>query len=179
MRKEEKQIIEKVVSGDRNAFAFLVDAYKDKVFSLIYGILKDYELSSEVSQDVFIKAYTSLANFRREASFSTWIYRIAYNSAISETRKASFKRKKDIDISNLQNDFSEDENYGDFIEERKRQLKLAIDSLNETDKFLLNLYYSEEKSIEEISHICSLSKSNVKVKLHRIREKLKLMVETV
>jgi len=87
MREADEKIIGQVLNGNRNAFALLVDKYKDRVFSLALGIVHNRELAEEIAQDAFIKAFTSLKKFRKDAGFSTWIYRITYNTAISETRK--------------------------------------------------------------------------------------------
>ena len=90
MREADEKIIGQVLSGNRNAYALLVDKYKDRVFSLALGIVHKRELAEEIAQDAFIKAFTSLKKFRKDAGFSTWIYRITYNTAISETRKQKY-----------------------------------------------------------------------------------------
>ena len=90
MRETDEIIIERVLSGNRNAFAALVDRYKDRVFSLVFGIVQNYAVAEELAQDVFLNAFNGLKKFRKEAGFSTWIYRIAYNTAISETRKKRY-----------------------------------------------------------------------------------------
>ena len=74
--------IAKVINGDTNSFAYLVDSYKDMVFSLAYKMTKNKEESEEVSQDTFIKAYKNLNKFKGESKFSTWLYRIAYHTSL-------------------------------------------------------------------------------------------------
>ena len=69
--------IEKVLKGDTNSFAFLVDKYKDMVFSLALKVVKNKEEAEEVSQDTFIKAFRSLKNFKGDAKFSTWLYKLS------------------------------------------------------------------------------------------------------
>ena len=90
MKEADEIIITRVLNGDLNAYTLLVDKYKDRVFSLVRGIVKDNAVAEEVAQDVFVKAYTSLKKFRKESGFSTWIYRIAYNTAVSQTRQKKF-----------------------------------------------------------------------------------------
>lgn len=175
MTETDEKVIEIVLAGNRDAYALLVDRYKDKVFALVMGVLKDYELTQEVAQDVFVKAFVSLKKFRKDATFSTWLYRISYNTAISETRK---KKIVNIDFNEniLANISSENENLlreNLKIEENSKLLNRAIERLLPDEKRILNLYYFEEKAILEISEITGLSQSNVKVKLHRLRKKIK------
>ena len=79
--------INQVLDGNRDAFAFLVDKYKSMVFSLALRITRDREEAEEISQDTFIKAFQSLNSFQGKAKFSSWLYRIVYNTGISHLRK--------------------------------------------------------------------------------------------
>ena len=74
----DQHYIEAVINGDTRAFSVLVDRYKYMVFTLAVKILKSQEEAEEVSQDVFVKAYTALSTFKGDAKFSTWLYKIAY-----------------------------------------------------------------------------------------------------
>jgi RNA polymerase sigma-70 factor (ECF subfamily) len=169
----DEKIIDSILAGDRNAYAVLVDRYKDRVFSLVVGILRDKELAEEVAQDVFVKAYTSLKKFRKDASFATWLYRIAYNSAISETRKRKHTMKS-FDEQLEKTASMQVGNEGDEKSEDTHQLlEKALDMLPPEDKLILMLYYFEDHSVEEIGRHTGLSVSNVKVKLHRLRARLK------
>jgi RNA polymerase sigma-70 factor (ECF subfamily) len=175
MRETDERIIGRVLSGDTNAYALLVDRYKDKVYSLVFGILRNEENAKELAQDIFIKTFSALKKFRKESSFSTWIYRIAYNTAISETRKNKQKLKSFDDqleqassIELAESIEAEEEN-----DLRKKLLHQAINQLQAEERLILMLYYFEEQTIEEISHSSGLTQSNVKVKLFRLRNKLK------
>jgi RNA polymerase sigma-70 factor (ECF subfamily) len=178
MNQTDEKVIENILAGNREAYAFLVDRYKDKVFALVMGVLKDYELAQEVAQDVFVKAYVSLNKFRKDASFSTWLYRISYNTAISETRK---KKVHKIDFNeNVSAEISwenEDE-LKESLNKEEDQLRLskAIEELLPDEKHIINMYYFEEKTISEICEITGLSQSNAKVKLYRLRKKLKELI---
>ena len=181
MTETDENVIEIVLNGNRNAYTTLVDRYKDKVFSLVFGVLKDYELAQEVSQDVFVKAYSSLKKFRKDSSFSTWIYRISYNTAISETRKRKFERVQFDDniLVGVSQESTEEINEGLRKEGEQEQLNKAISDLKADEKFIINLYYFEEKPISEISEITGLGQSNIKVKLHRLRKKLKSLISEI
>lgn len=172
MREADEQVIVRVLAGDRNAYALLVDKYKDRVFSLVLGIVRQRELAEEVAQDIFVKAYQSLGKFRKESGFSTWIYRIAYNTAISEARKKknlfySSQLTENMGTNNSENIMERPE------EARQKMLERALKELVPEENLLVTLYYFEEKSVEEISRSTGLSQSNVKVKLFRLRNKLK------
>lgn len=175
MKETDEFIIRRILNGDTNAYALLVDRYKDKVYSLVFGILRNEENAKELAQDIFIKTFTALKKFRKESSFSTWIYRVAYNTAISETRKSK-QRLKSFDDQLEQASsivLSESIEAEEATKLRKELLHKAINQLQAEERLILMLYYFEEKTIEEISYSSGLSQSNVKVKLFRLRNKLK------
>jgi RNA polymerase sigma-70 factor (ECF subfamily) len=178
MAETDEDIIARVIGGEREAFALIVDRYKDRVYTLVSGIIRNRELAQDVAQEVFVKVYLSLAKFRKDARFSTWLYRIAYNTAISETRKASYKNKivGDGFIDNIgeERDNTEERT---IKEEERENLSRAISALKPDEKCILQFYYFEEKSIAEISSITALGQSNVKIKLHRTRKKLRSLME--
>jgi RNA polymerase sigma-70 factor (ECF subfamily) len=166
--------IDKVLENDISAYSSLIDKHKEMVFTVAYRILRNREDAEEIAQDVFIKAYQSLRTFKKESKFSTWLYRIAFNAAVSRTRK---KKLETIDLDQtIAENFSteavkEDVNKLDF-DEQKILINKVLDKLNEEDSLLITLYYFDENSVEDIAHITGLSQANVKVKLHRIRKKL-------
>ena len=166
--------IDKVISGDLSAYTYLVDKHKDMAFSVALRIVRNREDAEEIVQDAFVKAYQNIEAFRNKSKFSTWLYRIVFNAAISRTRKKSLE-STDLDsfvIDNYSTDeIKENINKLDSNEQIKLVNKL-IDKLPPLEYTLINLYYKEECSIDEISEITGLTDSNVKVKLHRIRKKL-------
>jgi len=166
--------IDKVLNNDANAYASLVEKHKSMVFTIALKIVRNREDAEEIAQDVFVKAYQSLATFKKESKFSTWLYRIVYNASISKTRK------KNLETTNINYDivenYSEDDinNNLNRLEEneQKKIINTVLKKLNPEDHLLVTLYYFEEKSVEEISEIADISQSNVKVKLFRTRKKL-------
>jgi RNA polymerase sigma factor (sigma-70 family) len=174
MQQKDLYYIDKVLNGDTGSFTILVNRHKNMVFTIVNRILKSREDAEEIAQDVFLKAYQSLQKFKREAKFSTWLYRIAYNTAISKTRK------KRIEVLAINESVIENYTFDEIIEEleefslddKRKYFENALKKIPEEDSLLLTMFYLEEQSIEEISEISGLSVSNVKVKLHRIRKKL-------
>ncbi len=173
MREADELIIDRVMKGDRNAYALLVDRYKDRVFSLVIGIVRNREVAEEIAQDVFVRAFTSLKKFRKESGFSTWLYRIAYNGAISETRKRKYPHRSFDDQLERTASMQVLEEDTETVEGRHKLLEKALDQLPPEEKLILMLYYFEDNSVEEISRNTGLTVSNVKVKLFRLRNKLK------
>ncbi|PCJ83508.1 MAG: RNA polymerase subunit sigma-24 [Flavobacteriales bacterium] len=173
---EDSVYIEKVMQGDTAAFAKLVDRYKDLAYTIALRIVRSSEDAEEVAQDSFLKAYQNLNAFKGTSRFSTWLYTIVYNTAVSKTRKKQLEMAPVDDelIENYTPDLSAsplDELKGD---EQKKYVKAAIDRLPKTEALLITLYYLDECTVEEIYEITGLSVSNIKVKLHRARKKLHL-----
>jgi RNA polymerase sigma factor (sigma-70 family) len=172
--------ITKVIEGDRNAFAYLVDKYKTMVYSLALRLVKDKEEAEEISQDAFIKAYQSLASFKGNAKFSSWLYRIVYNTSISMLRQQSAGRVS-LDETNIAETLylESKENYDTLsTTERKKYLEKALDSLESDEKMFVILYYYEERDLDEIASIAGLTKTNTKVKLFRARKKMLTVLQS-
>jgi len=172
--REDNHYIERVINGDVPAYASLVEKHKNLVFSIAMKILNNREDAEEIAQDTFLKAFNSLKSFEKKSKFSTWLYRIAYNGAISRKRK---KKLEAVEIDDqIMYTYSTDEisyNVNHLNETEQMELiDQALLKLPEEDNLLVTLFYKAEHSIEDISYITGLTQSNVKVKLHRIRKKL-------
>jgi RNA polymerase sigma factor (sigma-70 family) len=170
----DKYYIDKVIKGNRNAFAGLVEKYQDKVYTLSLKICNRPEDAEEVAQDSFMKAFKSLSSFKGNSSFSTWLYRITYNTAISCVRKKNYKVLKIEDFPADASDFLMDDGSEDFaeMEFRKTLLSFALQKLSADDRAIISLHYLQGLSLDEIMDIVKLSKSNLKVRLHRARKKM-------
>lgn len=175
----DEMFIEQILAGNSRAFAALVERHQDLVFNIIIRIVNSSEDAEELAQDVFMKVYQALPNFKMEARFSTWLYRIAYNTAISWTRKSrpEFAPFDDTTLNNYSEDVVDDleiQETESSAEQQRLNIKEAIAALKEEDKLLLNLFYYNELSIREISETIGLSENAIKVRLFRIRNKLKI-----
>ena len=87
-------VINKVVNGDELAYRYIIDRYKNFVFNIAFKVLRNHEDAEEVAQDSFLKAYKALEDFKGDCKFSTWLYRIVFNTAVSKTRKKVSTEKK-------------------------------------------------------------------------------------
>lgn len=175
MKMEELQIIERIQGGDTNAFSYLVTKYQDVVFSIALKVLKNREEAEEIAQETFIKAFRSIHSFRGKSKFSTWLYSIAYNTCITSVRKKKFPTTS-IDQVPLNEEEEEWDSFDLSEEERSKILEMSLKQLPPDEYTMVILYYYEDQSIEDISRVTGLSESNVKVKLHRTRKKLHLIM---
>jgi len=176
----DNEIISRVLKGEQNAYAELVNRYQAYVFTLVLRMIKSREDAEEVAQDVFIKAYRSLADFRGESKFSTWLYTIANTTSIT------FLRKKKLDVHSLDNEKvfevadSKDSGFRANLVEQKSRVNMvneAIAMLSPDDAEIITLFYKAEQNLEEISRILRLETNTAKVRLHRARTRLKEKME--
>ncbi len=174
------EIISQVLEGDHNAYAVLVERYKSYVFTLTLRFTKNREDAEEVSQDIFIKAYRYLADFKGAAKFSTWLYTIVNTTCIT------FLRKKRLDVQSLDDERtfevadSQDSGFrANQVEQKSRQnmVNEAIAMLNPDDAEIITLFYKNEQSLEEIGQVLGLEVNTAKVRLHRARGRLKEKME--
>ena len=170
---EEQIIINKVLAGNPNAFAVLVNAYKDMAVILAYNILLNQEDAEEIAQDAFLKAYASLHTFKADARFSTWLYRIIVNTALN---KKKLKKHYSIEITEeLSEELSSDVNnfYATQITaEHRKHIQFALRSLNVNERLCITLYHLNELSVQEIHELTDISTANIKVLLYRGRKNL-------
>ena len=172
--REDPYYIRMILSGDTEAYRRLVEKHQDLVYTIVHRIISSAEEAEEVAQDVFVKAYNKLADFKGEAKFSTWLYRIAYNTAVSHTRKRKieFLAMDEEVIGNYSEEDVQQEVMGLSTEEQNKLIRKALAILPRTDSLMITLFYYHGKDIGEISEIIGLTQSNVKVKLFRIRKRL-------
>ena len=179
-RLNDNEIISKVLSGDHAAYAVLVDRYQNYVFTLVLRMVKNREDAEEIAQDVFIKAYKYLADFRGASKFTTWLYTIVNNTSIT------FLRKKKLDIHSLDNekvfevaDSRDSGMRADLVEQKSKQAMVskAIAMLSPDDAEIITLFYKAEQSLDEIAGILGLESNTAKVRLHRARTRLKEKME--
>lgn len=171
MTSSDEVLISRVLNDDHEAMARLVDRYKDGVFGLCLRLVKNKESAEELTQDVFVKMYKALANFKTESKFSTWLYRIAYNHCMSHfrTQKSATSSLQDSAHLTTINEGAERLD----LEDQRRLIKQLLHQLPQDERVILQLFYLEEQSIKEICAITGFGLSNVKVKLHRAKNKLR------
>ena len=173
----DQEIIDSVRKGNESDYSIIVNRYKNKAFSMLKRMLKNEFDAEEVLQDCFLKAYNSLNSFKGESKFSTWFYRIVYNSAL--TKLSSGKRKTEEEMISLEEHFNLETEYNANEIEKKdlnRFIKEIITKLPERYSAIITMFYLNEMTIEEISEVTQLSVSNVKVMLYRSRNALRDLI---
>lgn len=173
----DREIIDSVKKGNTSDYSIIINRYKNKAFSMLKRMLEDELDAEEILQDCFLKAYNALENFKGESKFSTWFYRIVYNTAL--TKLSSQKRKIETEMSSVEEHFNLISSYNsDEVE--KKDLKILIretlNKLPERYSAIITLFYLNEMSIEEISEVMQISVSNVKVMLYRARNELRNLI---
>ena len=164
-------IIEKVLAGDCNAYASIVNEYKDMAVTLAYNILLNKEDAEEAAQDAFVKSYSALRSFNGASKFSTWLYRIVVNTALN---KRKLKKLKPVELTAYHDESLNDAYYhaATINNEQRKFIQRSLRSLNDKERICITLYYLNELSVEEIKKVTGISISNIKVLLFRGRKSL-------
>lgn len=170
--------IDAVKKGNVQAFSFLVEKYQKLVYTLALKLMKKPEEAEEIAQDSFVKAFQKLDTYEGKSKFSTWLYSITYNACISELRKRriEFRSLDDRQVSDQDEQRMHDYYRENRKEDQEKYLTIAMEKLPEDDQVLITLYYYENQSMEEISQITGLTVSNIKVKIHRARKRMQVLL---
>jgi RNA polymerase sigma-70 factor, ECF subfamily len=164
--------------NNEEKLVFLMEKYGASLNKIAFTYLKDWGKAEDVVQDVFISCYKNLDNFREEAAYKTWLYRITVNKCIDQTRKKrlfdyfSTNELRDLFIKSHQSAESEV-----FIHSDNQELADAVMNLPIKYREVVVLYYYECLSIKEIAHITDLNAQTVKTRLKRAKEQLRRMYE--
>lgn len=184
MTRDDATLIELSVSGDRRAFGELVRRYQDRLYNSVFRVLGSAEDAQDVVQDAFLNAFQSLRQFKGEARFFTWLYRIAFNAAISLKRRHRVALSGDYvgDGSPTEPlDESEASQPGRALErgEDVRRLQLALNRVTPEHRAVLILKEIDGQKYEEIAEILDVPIGTVRSRLHRARLELRdaLMAE--
>ena len=182
-----KQRIKQVLKGDQNAYAEIVELYKDKVFQLCYRILGNSHEAEDIAQEAFIRAYVNIQKFNQTRKFSTWLYRIATNLCIDRIRKKKPDYYLDAEVPGTEGLtlYSQVAIDTKLPEEEVESLELQeciqreILKLPEKYRSVIVLKYIEELPLQDISEILEIPLGTVKTRIHRGREALRKQLRNV
>lgn len=166
--------------NDEKYFEEIVERYTDKIRKYIARIIGNWQESEDITQEVFIKAYTNIASFDPKMKFSSWVYRIAHNESVNFIKK--HYKTQNVEYSDeIKNKFIEDnEALVKILEKENKDLvKNGLYQLKENDREILELYYFEEKSYIEISDILEISINSVGPKIKRAKNKLEKIIKSI
>ncbi len=184
-READRELLEAVLKGDNTAYRGLVEKYQGRVYSMVYGMIRNREDARDITQEAFVKAYRSLKGFRLEASFYTWLYRIAMNLAIDHTRKRKRREIAGFDESIASKDADggidriHHEGSPSKALERKQLLGRIMDcmqKLSDDQRQVILLREVEGLSYKEISDVMGIPEGTVMSRLFYARKKLQKML---
>lgn len=179
MLHNEKELIKRITQGETELFAHIAEHYAQAVYALIVRIVGNNEDAEELTQDVLLRVFENLPYFNFKSSFSTWLYRIAYNHAISFARHRRQPHYA-IDENRLRNVSDDEVEQMEATADNEQQIEAlarAINRLDAEERALITLFYYKERSVAECAEIMSQSENNIKVRLHRIRKKLYILIQ--
>jgi RNA polymerase sigma-70 factor (ECF subfamily) len=177
---EEASLVRRVQARDEIAFGEIVERYQAKVFSIIFGILRNHNDAEDIAQQVFAKIYFSIQSFDFRSSLLTWIYKITVNECYDYLRKKRVRKLvyesdfSEEDAQRMQNSESAvgQEPAVDMQLARKDLVLKLLAKLSNEDRSLLLLKEVEGHSVEELSQMTGMNENTIKVKLFRARQKL-------
>ncbi|MBZ4651684.1 MAG: hypothetical protein JG761_484 [Proteiniphilum sp.] len=169
----ENQRVQQVLTGNTSAFAYFVETYQDMAITIAYRICGNMQDAEDVVQESYVKAYRNLHTFRSESKFSTWLYRIVYNTAVTHSKRRIWTGRKETEIDDAADLTDQEADAGLAERERREVVRDILEQMPRGDALLLTLYYMEDHPVKEIASITGLNESNVKVKLFRARKMFK------
>lgn len=185
----ETRLVKLAKTGDRGAFADLVELYKDKIYHLGYRMLGNRQEAEEIVQETFLRVFRSLERYDESMKFSTWIFRIGTNLSIDRLRKRKISYSLDAEVVSDRDGEGSDW-YGMLasedptpeeqilLSETQRRIRDAIETLPEKYKSVVILKYMEDMSLQEIGDVLGMPVTTVKTRVHRGREFLKKKLES-
>ena len=183
MSNDDQRLIAKHLRGDKSAFEMLSRRYEDRLFNTVYRLMGNVEDAEDVVQETFINAYQSLASFKGDSQFFTWLYRIAFNTAVSHKRKQKgtlsidASRNGEAGIEPL--DRSEHNQPGRAMDraEDERRIQAALNRLSLEHRVVLVMKDMEGQKYEAIAEILQVPIGTIRSRLHRARLELRELLQ--
>lgn len=181
---DDQTIVERVLKGDTQSYSVLVDRYQDRIYSAVVNYVANREDATDITQEVFVKAYSKLNTFNAGSAFYTWIYRIAVNAAIDFIRKRRSRQTDSLDddkytqtgFEPVSKDMSTDPERVVVRGEQVHMLRKAISQLSDKLRSALVLHDVEGLSQDEVAQILKVPVGTVKSRVSRARTELKYIL---
>lgn len=169
---EDKELVSKILEGDTMLYSEVVKRYSGMIFSKVLGLMKRQDFAKEITQQAFVRAYINLDSWRGEV-LGPWLAAVAIHLSLNALEKERRRRTEDIDrvVEATPEDFSKER------EELLQKMEQVIEELPPNDREIIKQHYFEGIKADEIAQRLGMTTSNVLVKLHRIRERLKKGIE--
>lgn len=178
----DEELVEKIVVQE-NAILFgeIYDRYAQKIYNKCYGFVNSKEEAKDLTQDIFLKLFTKLSSYKKQAKFSTWLYAFTYNSCVNYVN-----RDKENKINKSSDVLEDDElhlytevNDDSLFQMRVDKLQKAIELIDPNDKSILLLKYQDDVSIKELEILLNISESAVKMRLKRAKSRIIEMYNSI
>ena len=168
---EDLVLVERYLGGDTRAFEDLYAKYYEKVFAIARGILMDSDEAADAVQEVFTLVYRHLGRFDRRSRFSTWLFRVAVNRSIQESRRTRY-RSRTVALTEASGKVAAEE-----LDTTDPRIQTAMAKLAAADRALLVLFYWEEMSLQDIADSIGCGVNAAKTRLYRARERFRSIYE--
>ncbi len=178
LRNNDSEVVARVLSGDREAYRILVDKYGSRVFAFCRSRMRSDEDARDAAQDVFIRAFNSLASFRQGESFPAWLFAIAGNHVRTRFRVFSSERRK-TEAAGMMAATAAPADPAEDVERKLsgEALRRAVSALPVELRWPVEFYYFAELSVAETARVLGLGDEAVKTRLFRARKALRLLLE--
>ena len=172
--------VRRIQHGHADAFEVLVRRHEKTIFNLVYRMLGDYDDAAEVSQEVFLSAYRAIGQFRGDANFSTWLYRIALNHATTRRRSTHSRQQRTMQIEDMEILRDAQPGPAEMLERKELQerVQLALNKLAPEDATVILLRDLQDVPYDEVARVLEIPVGTVKSRLHRARQALKSLLAT-
>ena len=177
---DETQLIHSALQGESSAFGILVSRYQERLFSCVLNVIGDSDEAEDVVQESFIQAYVKLDTFQHNSRFFTWLYRIAFNNALSRRRRKrpTYSLEYSRESSGAEpTSKSEAPDQNLVRNENVEQLRQAMLELSDDHRIILTLREMQDTSYEDIAMLLNISIGTVRSRLSRARNALKTQLE--
>lgn len=179
---DDSQLIEQTLAGNRAAFNELVTRYQDRLYASMLGVTGSSEEAEDVVQDAFVRAFVKLDSFQQSSQFFTWLYRIAFNTALSRHRR----RRNRVSLDQVREttglepvDQVDSPDEPMLRRERVAMVRQAMEMLSEEHRSILVLREMDDYPYETIAEILEISIGTVRSRLSRARYQLKMALESL
>jgi len=185
-QKTEAEIVARVLRGDRQAYALLVEEYQAPIYNLVYRMTKNLSDAEEITQESFLRAFQQLSRYDAERSFYTWLYTISLNLVRNHLKKNARRqmsfRQENVSLNSIisdseENALQEATAVDAMRQEREKKLERCLDKLSSDLKEMLVLRFYQGLTFEDIAGITGLSQSAAKMRVYRALEKLKKIMQ--
>jgi len=169
------ECVRRLLQGETGAFEILVRRHQKAIFNLVYRMLSDYDEAAEISQEVFLSAYRSIGQFRGDANFSTWLYRIALNHASTRRRSLAKWQQRTVPMQLTEPVNEQELDPAEAVEQKEiqEQVQKALNGLEPRDAMIILLKDLQDVPYEEVARVLEVPVGTVKSRLHRARKALK------